>query len=154
MKRPFLVPASAALIGILMAMGVFALKRAAENALSEHRFVTDVQVQTRGELVDLEEVLVEVDGARIEAEIAREALQRAREELQHSLESERKLTDAQRARILRALERLDAKLPLAADLAEAEVEASDAPDAPVTEANANSGETSANSGETSASSGN
>lgn len=125
MKRPFLFPVSAALLGILLAFGVFALKQAAERALGDAFIVTDRGVMIEGRLDELDRVRVEVDRARIEAQTVREVMQQVREELRESLESNRDLTEAERARVREALERLSVEFSLEMDLAEVESALSD-----------------------------
>ncbi|UCC26063.1 MAG: hypothetical protein JSU98_02965 [Gemmatimonadales bacterium] len=120
MKRPFLFPVSAALLGILLAFGVFALKQAAERALGDAFVVTDRGVMIEGRLDELDRVRVEVDRARLEAETVREVMQQVREELRESLESNRDLTEAERARLKEALQRLNEEFSLEMGLTELE----------------------------------
>lgn len=106
MKRTLILPVSAAALGVVLALGVFALKRAALNALEDQRFITTVELRG-GDLVDIEEILAEVDEARLEAETIHEIVEQARQEIRHTLETNRDLTEAQRTQVMRALERLE-----------------------------------------------
>ena len=106
MKRTLILPVSAAALGVVQALGVFALKRAALNALEDQRFITAVEVR-HGDLVEIEEILAEVDEARLEAETIHEIVEQARQEIRHTLETNRDLTEAQRTQVMRALERLE-----------------------------------------------
>lgn len=122
MKRTLVLPISAALLGSFLALGVFALKRAAVNAWEDQSF----EVTVAGP----QGIVVNADGARIQGEILREVLTQVREEIRVAVESERDLTEAERAEIQAAMERLESKLrrlaPTPADLPPAP----EAPEAP------------------------
>lgn len=103
MKRSLVLPVSAAAVGIVMAVGAFALKNAAMERFNEQEFISAFEIQTDIHLDGLDNIAVEM-------ETVREALEEARQELEHELQSNRDLTDAQRERLQAAVEELNAKL--------------------------------------------
>jgi len=119
MKRSLILPVSAALLGSFLALGVFALKRVAVNAWEDQSFEITIDGP--------EGIVVDVDGQTIRSEILREVLTEVRSEIRVAVESDRKLTEAERAELQAALERLEAKL---GRLAPAPADAPPAPEAP------------------------
>lgn len=115
MKRSLVLPVSAAVVGVLMAVGVFALKNAAVNHFEHQGFVSSFEVRTDMHLEGLENIAVEMD-------MVREALEQARQELEFELQSNRDLTDAQRERIQAAVNELNAKLEKATARVEVRME--------------------------------
>jgi hypothetical protein len=103
MKRSLVLPVSAAAVGIVMAVGVFALKNAAMERFDEQEFISSFDIRTDVHVDGLENIAVEMG-------MVREALEQARQELEHELQSNRDLTDEQRERIQTAVEELNAKL--------------------------------------------
>lgn len=127
MKRTFLLPASAAAVGILMALGVFALKRAAVNAWEDQTF----HFETDGPFA----ITMDAGEVAMQGEAVQEILAQVREEIRLSVETKRNLSDAERARLEAALAELDVKIERARARVEEAVEAADAaappaPDAP------------------------
>ena len=102
MKRTLILPISAAFLGIFMALGVFALKRAAVNAWEDQSFEFTIDGP--------EGIVVDVDGEFIRGEILRDVLSQVREEIRVAVESDRELTEAERAELQAAMEQLEAKL--------------------------------------------
>jgi len=102
MKRALVLPVSAAALGIFMALGVFALKRAVVNAWEDQTF----QVRIDGPRH------VVVDGAelRLQGETLREVLEQVSREVREAVEADRELTEAERAEVEAALQRMEAKL--------------------------------------------
>lgn len=129
MKRSLVLPVSAAAVGVLMAVGVFAIKRAAVDHFERQDFMSSFEVRTDVRIDGLENIAVEMD-------MVREALEQARQELQSELQSNQDLTDAQRERLQAAVEELNAKLEKATArmevrVDEVEVRVEAAPDAPL-----------------------
>ena len=119
MNRTFVLPVSAAAIGILLAVGVSAAKRAAMNTLHDDGFVS-VDIR-RGELVDVEalvdgleglEALDEIEVRFDEVELVRDVMDEVRAGLQEALE-DAELTEFEREEIQRALDELKAPPPAA-----------------------------------------
>ena len=93
MKRALILPVSAAAIGVSLALGVFALKRAAMNAWEDQTF--EVRIDgTRHVVVDAADV-------RLRGETLREVLEQVSQEVRDAVEADRELTEAERAAIER-----------------------------------------------------
>ncbi|HSG48051.1 MAG TPA: hypothetical protein VLA43_09585 [Longimicrobiales bacterium] len=133
MKRTLILPISAAFLGIFMALGVFALKRAAVNAWEDQSFEFTIDGP--------EGIVVDVNGEFIRGEILRDVLSQVREEIRVAVESDRELTEAERAELQAAMEQLEAKL---GRLVPAPADAPPAPPASETQASAGPAEPAGN----------
>lgn len=102
MKRALILPVSAAALGVFMALGVFALKRAVVNAWDDQTF--EVRIDgTRA-------VAVEAGEVRFREEVLRDVLETVSQEVREAVEADRDLTEAERAEVEAALARMEAKL--------------------------------------------
>lgn len=130
MRRAFLMPVSAAVVGALLAVGVTALDR-------PHRHEVRFVAQDLGELVDVREVR-EVERAvrRVEREVRREVERNVLREVRSNIPvtllddvkqdvisalreaaAEEELTAEEREKILQAIEEIESELPLELGLA-------------------------------------
>lgn len=123
MKRPLVLPVSAAVVGSLLAVGVFALTRQAKSFAEEQYFhaveaAEEVQVKVEGAEAAARSGRVvvgpgdiQVDGERLE-----QVMEDVRVQIRAAVESDGELTEADREKIREALRRIEARLPFTLDL--------------------------------------
>lgn len=131
MRRPFVLPISAAVVGALLAIGVAALDRADDGPYARVHVVRTID-QADLDAVELEFAAVEAEIAeameelgRVEIEsefrtqeaLIREIREKVRVELKSALEAQ-ELTEAERARVREAMEQLEEQLPAMTGVAE------------------------------------
>lgn len=108
--RPFAMPITAATIGAVMAVGVFAATRTVSQKLHDGAFAVTLEAAPAPDVRVIRAGLrdgalnVRVDGVDVTA-----VLEQVSAELEASLEANQDLTDAQRERVQAALEQLHAK---------------------------------------------
>lgn len=125
MKRPFILPVSAAVIGSLLAVGVFAGTRKARSLVQEQYFYAveateDVQVKMDGADVGVDldggQIVIGPDDIQVDGESLQQVMEDVRVQIRAAVESDRELTAADREKIREALQRIEAKLPFTLDL--------------------------------------
>lgn len=119
MKRPFVLPVSAAVVGSLLAVGVFALTRKAKDFAEEQYFyAVEVaeEVQMKADAARSGRVVIGPDDIQVDGESLRQTMEDVRVQIRAAVESDRELTEADREKIREALQRIEARLPFTLDL--------------------------------------
>ena len=131
MRRAFVLPVSAAVVGALLAIGVSAIDRSFDRS---HDRVHVIRAVEQAELaavdIDLSEVEEQIAEAmervedipidteiRVEKEVLREVKERLRSDLRFAAEA-REMTEAEEEQLLEAMEQLEEQLPAMMGVAE------------------------------------
>lgn len=120
MKRALVLPVSAAVVGSLLAVGVFGLTRKAKSFAEEQYFyAVEVAEEVEVKVNDAARsgrVVIGPDDIQVDGESLRQTMEDVRVQIRAAVESDRELTEADRQKIREALQRIEARLPFTLDL--------------------------------------
>lgn len=119
MNRQLIMPVSAAAIGCLLAVGVFAATRQARAAFQERFEAYEVEVEEAVRMqVDGQDsrVIIRSGDVNVDGESLREIMENVRVELRAAIDGDPDLTAEERARVREALQELQGRLPFKLDL--------------------------------------
>jgi hypothetical protein len=131
MRRAFVLPVSAAVVGALLAIGVSAIDRSFDRSHDRVHVIRAVEHAELAELdIDLSEVEEQIAEAmemvediqidteiRVEKEVLREVKERLRSDLRFAAEA-REMTEAEEEQLREAMEQLEEQLPAMMGIAE------------------------------------